>query len=202
MKKEFLILASVFSICCGCASSSEMKVEAEECPVPSGHSSGYLIGPGDMLEIVVWRNEELSTTVPVRPDGKISTPLVDDMQASGKTPSQLGADMEVVLGEYLRTPEVSVMVKGQGAANQIRVIGEANSPRSLSYRDGIKILDVLVAVGGLSEYAAGNRANLVRQTPDGQAECRIRLKDLVRGDMADNINVYPGDVLVIPETRF
>lgn len=175
---------------------------ASECPTPSDHSSQYLIGPGDSLNIVVWRNEELSAAVPVRPDGKISTPLVDDMQASGKTPSQLGIDMEAVLGEYIRTPEVSIIVTGQGAANQIQVIGEVNNPRSLSYRDGIKLLDVLVAVGGLTDFAAGNRAILVRQTQDGQAECRIKLKDLVRGDMSNNINVYPGDVLVIPETRF
>lgn len=202
MRKEFLVVAVVSSICCGCASSSGTRVEADQCPVPSNHSSEYLIGPGDSLDIVVWRNNELSATIPVRPDGKISTPLIDDMQASGKTPSQLGADMETVLGEYLRTPEVSVMVTGQGAANQIQVIGEANSPRSLSYRAGLKLLDVLVAVGGLTDFAAGNRANLVRQTQDGQAECRVRLKDLMSGDMSHNIDVYPGDVLVIPETRF
>ncbi len=185
-----------------CASKTGYRVDAGECPTPTDHSSEYLIGPGDSLNIVVWRNAELSATVPVRPDGRISTPLIDDMQASGKTPSQLGADMEEVLGEYLRTPEVSVIVTGQGAANQIEVIGEVNNPLSLSYRDGLKLLDVLVAVGGLTDFAAGNRANLVRQTQDGQAECRVRLKDLVSGDMSNNIAVYPGDVLVIPETRF
>ena len=186
----------------GCASNTGTTVAANACPTPSDLSSEYLIGAGDSLNIVVWRNAELSATVPVRPDGKISTPLIDDMQASGKTPSQLGADMETVLGEYLRTPEVSVIVTGQGAANQIQVLGEANSPRSLSYRSGLKLLDVLVAVGGLTDFAAGNRANLVRQTQNGQAECRVRLKDLVSGDMSHNIDVYPGDVLVIPETRF
>lgn len=202
MKRVFVFLVAVGLSSFGCASNSGSKVSAENCPTPSDHSSEYLIGPGDSLNIVVWRNAELSATVPVRPDGRISTPLIDDMQASGKTPSQLGNDMEEVLGEYLRTPEVSVIVTGQGAANQIQVIGEANAPRSLSYRDGLKLLDVLVAVGGLTDFAAGNRANLVRQTQDGQAECRVRLKDLVSGDMSHNIAVYPGDVLVIPETRF
>jgi polysaccharide export outer membrane protein len=124
------------------------------------------------------------------------------MQASGKTPSQLGADMETVLGEYLRTPEVSVIVTGQGAANQIKVIGEVNNPQPLSYRTGLKLLDVLVAAGGLTDFAAGNRASLVRQTETGQIECLVRLKDLLSGDMSHNIGVYPGDVLVIPETRF
>ena len=198
------LIASVFLtfFVAGCASNTGTRVAAEACPTPTDHSSEYLIGPGDSLNIVVWRNAELSATVPVRPDGRISTPLIDDMRASGKTPSQLAADMEVVLGEYLRTPEVSVIVTAQGAANQIQVIGEVNNPQSLSYRDGLRLLDVLVAVGGLTDFAAGNRANLVRQTQIGQAECRVKLKDLVGGDMAHNINVYPGDVLVIPETRF
>ena len=202
MNKGLIVSSVLALLATGCASNTGMRVEANECPVPLSHSSEYLIGPGDTLNIVVWRNAELSAIIPVRPDGRISTPLIDDMQASGKTPSQLGADMEIVLGEYLRTPEVSVIVTGQGAANQIQVIGEANSPRSLSYRAGLKLLDVLVAVGGLTDFAAGNRAKLVRQTQDGQAECRVRLKDLVSGDMSHNINVYPGDVLVIPETRF
>ena len=202
MSKRLVVSTIAAILVTGCASNTGRTVAANACPMPSDLSSEYLIGPGDSLNIVVWRNAELSAAVPVRPDGRISTPLIDDMQASGKTPSQLGADMETVLGEYLRTPEVSVIVTGQGAANQIQVIGEANSPQSLSYRDGLKLLDVLVAVGGLSDFAAGNRANLVRQTQNGQAECRVKLKDLVSGDMSHNIDVYPGDVLVIPETRF
>lgn len=199
---KFFAVSTVLAMLAGCASGSGPTVAADICPPPSDRSSEYLIGPGDTLNIVVWRSNELSTTIPVRPDGRISTPLVDDMQASGKTPSQLGKDMEEVLGEYLRTPEVSVIVTGQGAANQIQVVGEVNSPQSLSYREELKLLDIVVAVGGLSEFAAGNRANLVRQTQSGQVECRIRVKDLMAGDMSQNINVYPGDVLVVPETRF
>ena len=186
----------------GCTGGGGAGVRADLCPAPAELSSEYLIGPGDTLNIVVWENDELSVNAPVRPDGKISTPLVDDMQASGKTPSQLSRDMEVVLAEYLRSPEVSVIVTGQGAANQIQVVGEVNNPQSLSYRAGLRMLDVIVASGGLSDFAAGNRANLVRQTETGQVECRVRLKDLMKGDMSQNIVIYPGDVLVVPETRF
>jgi polysaccharide export outer membrane protein len=177
-------------------------VEGDTCPAPASGDSAYLIGSGDTLQIVVWRNEELSKVVPVRPDGRISTPLVDDMVASGKTPSQLARDMEAVLAEYLRTPQVSVMVTGQGAANQIQVVGEVAKPQALSFRDGLRVLDVVVAVGGLTDFAAGNRTNLVRQTKSGQVECRVRVKDLLAGDMSQNILLFRGDVLVVPETRF
>ena len=192
----------VLMLISGCASGGGTKLAADGCPAPANRSTEYLIGPGDALQIVVWRNEELSATVPVRPDGKISTPLVDDMTASGKTPSQLASDMELVLAEYLRTPEVSVIVAAQGAANQIQIVGEVVEPQSLSYRDGLKILDAIVAVGGLSDFAAGNRANLVRQTQQGQVECRVQIKKLMAGDMSQNIDVFPGDVIVVPETRF
>lgn len=184
----------------GCAGGP--TIPAAECPVPDDRLSNYVIGPGDTLQIVVWRNTELSTTVPVRPDGKISTPLIDDMVASGRTPSELSTDMEAVLGEYLRTPEVSVIVTQQGAANQIQVVGEVNSPLAVPYRENLRVLDLLVSVGGLSDFAAANRSNLVRQTANGQVECRVRIKSLLAGDMSENIPVYPGDVLVIPETRF
>lgn len=162
----------------------------------------YVIGPGDTLQVVVWRNDEISATVPVRPDGKISTPLVDDMTAAGKTPSELAEDMESVLGEYIRTPDVSVIVTGQGASNQIQIVGEVVAPQSLSYRAGIRVLDVIVGAGGMGEFAAGNRASLIRETGSGQLKCRVKLKDLMAGDMTQNILVFPGDVLVIPESRF
>ena len=183
----------------GCETSS--GITPDQCPTPPVLKEKYIIGPGDVLQVVVWRNEELSTEVPVRPDGRISTPLIDDMVASGKTPSQLGEDMEAVLAEFLRTPEVSVIVTQQGAANQIQVVGEVNAPQALSYREGLRVLDVIVAVGGLAEFAAGNRSRVVRPTVDGQVECRVRIKDLVDGDLSQNILVFPGDVIVIPETR-
>ena len=194
------LLLSVL-VSAGCASGGA-TVPATGCPDPAMQMTEYIIGPGDTLRIVVWRNEELSTLAPVRPDGKITTPLIDDIQASGKTPSDLASDMEVILGEYLRTPDVSVIVIGQGAANQIQVVGEVVAPQSVSYRSGIRILDIVVGAGGLSEFAAGNRASLVRETQIGQIKCRIKLKNLMAGDMSQNIHVYPGDVLVIPETRF
>ncbi|MBT8083302.1 MAG: polysaccharide biosynthesis/export family protein [Gammaproteobacteria bacterium] len=183
-----------------CGSSGGMLVD--ECPTPPFASEEYIIGPGDVLQIVVWRNAELSAEVPVRPDGKVSTPLIDDMVASGKTPSQLSANMEEVLAEFLRTPEVSVMVAQQGAANQVQVIGEVVAPQALSYREGLRVLDIIIASGGLSEFAAGNRARVVRPTALGQVNCSVRARDLVDGDMSQNILIYPGDVLVVPETRF
>ena len=172
------------------------------CPQPVIQSEAYLIGPGDALSIVVWRNDELSATTPVRPDGKISTPLVDDMQAAGKTPTQLANDMEKILGEYIRTPEVSIMVVDQGAANRIQVVGEVVAPQSVPYRENIRLLDVIVESGGLTEFAAGDRARVVRQTGAGQFECKVRIQKLLAGRIGENILVYPGDVIIVPETRF
>lgn len=195
------MLLSTCALLGACASSGN-AISARSCPEPEIAQSEYRIGPGDVLQIVVWRNTELSTTIPVRPDGKISTPLIDDMQASGKTPSELASDMESVLGEYLRTPDVSVIVTGQGSANQIQAIGEILRPQAISYRYGLKLLDVVVAVGGLSEFAAGNRADVVRTVGGEQVKCRVNIDDLLKGEITQNINMYPGDMLVVPETRF
>lgn len=185
----------------GCAGHGP-GVLATQCPIPAERLAEYVIGPGDMLQIVVWRNVELTSTIPVRPDGKISTPLVDDMVASGKTPSQLSSDIEGVLGQFLRTPQVSVIVTQQGATNQIQVVGEVAAPQALSYRENLRVLDAIVAVGGLGEFAAANRTYVVRQTTNGQVECGVRVKSLMAGDMSQNIQLLPGDVVVIPETRF
>ena len=193
------VLAALLLLVAACGSGG--TVRPENCPVATTGIGGYVIGPGDILNIVVWRNQELSTEIPVRPDGRISTPLIDDMVASGKTPSQLSADMEEVLGEFLRTPEVSVIVTQQGATNQIQVVGEVNAPQALSYREGLRVLDVVVAVGGLNEFAAGNRSRVIRESENGQVECQVKVKALLDGDMSQNILVFPGDVLVIPETR-
>ena len=193
-----LVLAAL-SLLSACASNGSLS--AEMCPESNDGLQTYIIGSGDMLQIVVWRNDDLSSTIPVRPDGKISTPLVDDMVASGRTPSELSADMEVVLGEFLRSPEVSVLVTQQGAANQIQVVGEVTTPQALSYRKGLRVLDLIVAVGGLGEFAAGNRSRLIRSANGQQVECKIRVKSLMDGDLSQNILVYPGDVLVVPESR-
>lgn len=178
-------------------------------PAPSATQIGlttapnYLIGPNDELEIFVWRAPELSTEVTVRPDGRISTPLVEDMVAGGKTPSQLAGDLERVLSEFVKTPQVTVIVSDFSSTleQQVRVIGEAQQPIALSYQAGMTTLDVMVAVGGLTEFAAGNRSTLYR-VQDGQRKAyRLRLDDLLRrGKISANVPVLPGDVILIPES--
>jgi len=168
-------------------------------------TSSYVIGPGDSLQVFVWRNPELSVTVPVRPDGKISTPLVEDMVAVGKTPTQLARDMEGVLSEYIRAPQVNIIVNQAASVfNQVRVIGQVNMPQSVPYREGMTVLDVLLAAGGLTDFAAGNRARLVRKDENGnETSRRVRLHDLVaEGRMSENFPVQPGDVLIVPESLF
>jgi len=163
----------------------------------------YLIGPLDKLEIFVWRAPELSTNVTVRPDGRISTPLVEDMVASGKTPSILAKDLEGVLREYVRTPEVTVIVSDFSSTfdQQVRVLGEAQKPIALPYQAGMTVLDVMVAVGGLTEFAAGNKAVLIRGQGEGRESYRVRLDDLLRkGNISANVPVLPGDVILIPES--
>jgi polysaccharide biosynthesis/export protein len=165
----------------------------------------YIIGPGDSLNIFVWRNPELTTTVPVRPDGKFSTPLVEDLQASGRTPTELARDIEKALAEFIRDPLVTVIVGGFTGEyyEQIRVVGEASEPAALPYRKNMTLLDVMIAVGGLTEFAAGNRAALVRTSTSGQQELRVRLEDLIKdGDISANVAMEPGDVLIIPEAWF
>ena len=168
-------------------------------------SSSYLIGPADTLQIFVWDHAELTTTVAVRPDGRISTPLVEDLQAGGKTPTQLARDIEKVLAQYVRTPVVTVIVQsfvGQ-TTQQIRVVGQAVKPRTLPFRDGMTVLDVLIDVGGLSEFAGGNRARIVREVNGKPTEIRVRLKDLVNeGRIDQNVRMFPGDVLIIPQSAF
>lgn len=167
--------------------------------------SSYRIGPGDNLNIFVWRHPDLSINVPVRPDGKISTPLVEDMEAAGKTPTELSRDIEAVLAEYIRSPQVNVIVQGFVGTfgEQIRVVGQAANPMALSFRDNMTLLDVMIEVGGLAEFAAGNRAKVIRRTDNGQVDIPVRLDDLInKGDIKQNIAMAPGDVVIIPEARF
>lgn len=166
-------------------------------------SPDYLIGPLDQLEIFVWRAPELSTNVTVRPDGRISTPLVEDMVASGKTPSILATDLEGALRRYVKTPEVTVIVSDFSSTfdQQVRVLGEAQQPIALPYQAGMTVLDVMVAVGGLTEFAAGNRAVLIRGQGEDRQSYRLRLNDLLRkGNISANVPVLPGDVILIPES--
>ncbi|MFC4313327.1 XrtA/PEP-CTERM system exopolysaccharide export protein [Steroidobacter flavus] len=164
----------------------------------------YRIGPGDTLQIFVWRNPELTQTVPVRPDGKISTPLVEDMIAVGKTPSQLARDIEVVLAEYIRSPQVNVIVTNPVSAfSQVKVIGQVTTPQSLPYREGMRVLDAILAAGGLTEFAAGNRGKIVRKVDGKDTELRVKVDDLVnKGAMNQNLELKPGDVIVVPQSFF
>jgi polysaccharide export outer membrane protein len=164
----------------------------------------YIIGPLDTVNIIVWRNPELSLIVPVRPDGKITTPLVDDLDALGKTPTILARDIEKALGKYIRDPVVTVIVTTfvGPASEQIRVIGEATKPQILAFRKNMTLLDVMIAVGGLTDFADGNRANIVR-AGDGGKLYSVRLQDLVkRGDISANVDMRPGDILIIPQSYF
>ncbi len=194
-----------------CASSGDIKsadaLRASSTMSADGGaiSPDYLIGPLDQLEVFVWRAPELSTKVAVRPDGRISTPLVEDMVASGKTPTQLAKDLENSLSQYVKSPQVSVIVSNFQSTfdQQVRVIGEAQKPLALPYQSGMTVLDVMVAVGGLTQYAAGNRAVLIRGVGEDRQSYRLRLDDLMRkGKIAANVPVLPGDVILIPESMF
>lgn len=165
----------------------------------------YIIGPGDNVQITVWRNPEISSTVPVRPDGKITAPLVEDMPASGKTSTQLAREMEKVLAKYVQDPIVTVTVTGFVGpySEQIRVIGQAARPQALPYRENMTILDVMIIVGGITDFAAGNSASVLRVVDGKPQQFGVRLKDLIKkGDVSANALMRPGDVLIIPESFF
>ena len=182
----------------GCASTPPAPTQAATADYR------YLIGPLDTLSIVVWRNPELSVTVPVRPDGRISTPLVEDLKAQGRNPTELARDIEKSLSKFIRDPVVTVVVTSfQGPASaQIRIVGEAARPQGIAYRQGMSLLDVMIQVGGLTDFADGNGAVLVRGAEGGKSY-RVRLKDLIRrGDISANVDVRPGDVLIIPQSWF
>ncbi len=183
---------------------SSGSAAAQEAPAESKVSNDYVIGPGDTIQVFVWRNPELTQTVPVRPDGKITTPLVQDMIAVGKTPTQLANDIETVLAEYVRSPQVNVIVtQPTSAFSQVKVIGQVLRPQSIAYRDGLTVLDAVLAVGGLGPFAAGNRAKVVRTENGKTHEIKVKVGALVNdGDMRQNISLKPGDVIVIPESRF
>lgn len=196
-----LILVAFISGC----SSARMSRETPSVAETHSHSSEYLIGPGDELQVFVWRNPEISVTVPVRPEGKISTPLVEDMVAAGKTPTRLARDIEKVLSRYIKAPVVTVIVTNFVGTfgEQIRVVGQAANPQSLSYRSNLTLLDVMIEVGGLTEYAAGNKAKIIRRVGDREMKVAARLEDLLQnGDIGANVKMMPGDILIIPEAWF
>jgi polysaccharide export outer membrane protein len=200
-RRAYLIrgLAGAGVLLGGCA-APPLAPPAE--PPPLGD---YLIGPGDMISINVWRNPEVSQSVPVRPDGKITTPLVEDLQAAGKTSTELARDIEKALAKYIQQPLVTVIVTSFAGpySEQIRVIGQAAKPQALAYRQGMSLMDVMIAVGGVTDFAAGNKANIIRIVNGRQQKLGVRLQDLLRdGDISANVPMRPGDVLVIPESLF
>lgn len=200
------LAAAVLSSCSGGGSRPELPatnfVASRE-----GPGEEYVIGPLDSLQIFVWRNPELSAKVQVRPDGRITTPLINDMPAVGKTPAMLADDLKIALGEYIKDPIVSVIVENFSGtySQQIRVVGATEKPASIPYRANMTLLDAMIAVGGLNEFAAGNRARLVRfdRNTARQREYRVRLSDLLKdGDTSANVRLEPGDVIIIPESMF
>jgi polysaccharide biosynthesis/export protein len=184
----------------GCATNQYPPAPA----VASAVDFAYHIGPLDTVNVIVWRNPELSMSIPVRPDGKITTPLIDDLPAIGKSPTELERDMEKALVKYIRDPVVTIVVTAfAGPANeQIRVTGEATKPQVLAYRKNMTVLDVMISVGGLTDFADGNGARIFR-VADGGKLYGVRLRDLVRrGDITANVDMRPGDILIIPQSWF
>lgn len=185
----------------GCASAPAVHATAAAAPPVER----YIIGPGDTLQIFVRDNPDVSTTVPVRPDGRISIPMVQSIVAAGKTPDQLAGDLEKALSQYIRSPLVTVIVKSFVGAfsQQVRVVGQASTPKAVPYRSGMTLLDVMIDVGGLTKFAAGNDAKIVRHLPDGEEQTiRVRLGDLMNGSIKDNVVMRPGDILIIPQSLF
>ena len=197
----FLVVGGLGVQITGCASGPT----AETLPWIAPVDYNYIIGPGDNILVFVWRNPDLTRAIPVRPDGRITMPLVEDLEASGKTSTQLAREVEGVLSKYVRDPLVTVIVTGFVGVydTQVRVVGAATDPRALLYNDDMTMLDVMIAVGGLNEFAAGNRTKLVRSVDGVMTTATVRVEDLVLdGDISANIPVAPGDIIIIPEAWF
>lgn len=200
------LLATATMLLSGCANNNMLPPATVQSSLTTTVDNyQYLIGPDDTLTIFVWRNPELSGTFIVRPDGKISTSLVEDVAVSGKTPTQLAREMEQILAKYIRDPVVTVSLNNFVGpySEQVRVIGQATNPRAINYRQYMTLLDLMIAVGGLTEFAAGNSAKLVRTSNGSQTTYDVKLDDLVRdGNIAANIDILPGDIIIIPEAWF
>jgi polysaccharide export outer membrane protein len=201
------VLASLLLAGCSGPASGPQLPPAAFVAMQEGPGEEYVIGPLDELTVFVWRNPELGAQVQVRPDGRITTPLITDMPAVGKTPSMLAEDLKLQLSQYIQDPLVSVIVnKFAGTfSQQVRIVGATEKPASIPYRANMTLLDAMIAVGGLSEYAAGNRARLIRFDRESgrQREFALRLGDLLKkGETRANVMLMPGDVIIIPESMF
>jgi polysaccharide export outer membrane protein len=197
---RLLVALALASVLAACASGSYP-------PAPTSAATPdykYVIGPLDTVNIIVWRNPELSMSVPVRPDGYLSAPLVEDVLAAGKNPAQLSRELEKTLSKLIRDPSVTVVVNSFNGPTdqQIRIIGEAAKPQAVAYRQNMTLLDVMIVVGGLTDFADGNKAVLVRGAEQGK-QYGVRVTDLIRrGDISANVDVRPGDILIIPQSWF
>jgi len=202
MKRTLLTLA-LAALIGGCANAPLYP------PAPAKAQSSaewmYLLGPGDSINVFVWGNPEVSGSFPIRPDGMVTMNLVEDLKASGKTSSQLAREIEKILGRYIQDPVVTVIVAGGVGpfSQQIRVVGQAAKPQALNYRENLSLVDVMISVGGLAEFAAGNRASILRIVDGKPQQFGVRLEDLIKGgDISANVDMQPGDLLVIPESWF
>jgi polysaccharide biosynthesis/export protein len=206
--KFLTLILTILTVISGCSQPETMPIRSDissEADSTTSTSPLYVIGPGDTLNVFVWGDAELSTQVVVRPDGLITTPLVEDLPASGKTPTELARLLEQRLSMFVKNPKVTVSVTNfiGRYTEQVRVVGQAAQPQSIAYREGMTLLDVIIAVGGLTEFAAGNKATIVRKINGKTVQYRVRLDDLIRdGDISANSQMMPGDVLIIPETWF
>jgi polysaccharide biosynthesis/export protein len=201
-----VMLPVVIAGCSGGGSRPELPA-ASFVTQREGPGEEYIIGPLDQLQVFVWRNPELSAKVQVRPDGRITTPLISDMPAVGKTPAMLADDLKLSLGEYIKDPIVSVIVENFSGtfSQQVRVVGATAKPASIPYRANMTLLDAMISVGGLSEFASGNKARLVRfdRSTGKQREYGLRIGKLLKdGDSRANVRLEPGDVIIIPESMF
>ena len=198
---RILLVATGFVLASACTSFSPSFPPAPVSAASPDYT--YIIGAGDSVNIVVWRNPELSMSVPVRPDGKIAAPLVDDLLAQGKTPVQLARDVEVVLGKYVRDPIVTVLVGGFVGpySEQIRIVGEASRPQAIPYKQQMTLLDLMIVVGGVTDFASDKA--IIMRTREGSKQYSVRVRDLLkRGDMSANVDMQPGDILIIPQSLF
>jgi len=198
--RRCLVIVAIALLATGC---TRLPLAPEKVEQPDGFN--YLIGPLDTVNIIVWGNPEVSTTVTVRPDGMITSALVEDLPATDKTPTQLARDIEVELSKYIRDPVATVVMTGFGGpyAQTVRVIGQAAQPQALQFREHMTLMDVMIAVGGITDFAAGNRTRLVRNENGRNTQYRIRVDDLLNGgDISANVEILPGDILVIPESFF
>ena len=202
-----LLAANMLMFLGGCATQYPLLPSAQGIPpsTTSPENYRYLIGPGDTFSIFVWRNPEVSSSVIVRPDGMITTTLIEDLPVTGKTPTQVAREIEKALARFIKDPMVTVMMSGFVGpySEQIRVVGEAAKPQALPYRQRMTLLDVMIAVGGLTTYAAGNQATIVRMVDGKQRQFNVHIDDLIKdGDISANVDMLPGDTLIIPESWF